>query len=75
MGRRQQQQDRTGWQPLQAPATDTSGFTRLARVHVLSTAADTLVAASLAGSLFFSIDPSAARWRVGLSRRGEMACP
>lgn len=65
MGPRQQQ-DRTGWQPLQAPVTEASGFTRLARVHVLSTAADTLVAASLAGSLFFSIPTGEARGRVAL---------
>jgi Major Facilitator Superfamily len=43
-----------------------SGFTRLARTHALLVSGDTLVALALAGSLFFSIDPSAARWRVGL---------
>src|SRR5690606_23235425 len=36
------------------------------RTHGLLVAGDTLVALALAGSLFFSIDPSAARWRVGL---------
>jgi MFS family permease len=35
-------------------------------VHVLSIAGDTLVTMSLAGSLFFSISPSAARGRVAL---------
>ena len=65
MGPRQHQ-DQAGWQPLQSPSAETSGFTRLARVHVLSTAADTLVAASLAGSLFFSIPTGEARGRVAL---------
>jgi hypothetical protein len=60
------QQDPAGWQPLQSPPGDTPAFTRLARVHVLSTAADTLVAASLAGSLFFSIPTGEARGRVAL---------
>ncbi|MDP9020850.1 MAG: MFS transporter, partial [Actinomycetota bacterium] len=41
-------------------------FTRLARTHALSTAGDTLVATALAGSLFFSISPDAARTRVAL---------
>lgn len=39
-------------------------FVRLARVHALSAASDACVAVALAGSLFFSIDPSAARSRV-----------
>lgn len=43
-----------------------SSFVRLSRVHALSAAGDAMVAVALAGSLFFSIDPSAARWRVGL---------
>jgi hypothetical protein len=59
-----------GWQPLSAPRRSTSlvasGFTRLARVHALSTAVDTLVATSLAGSLFFSIPTGEARGRVAL---------
>ncbi len=41
-------------------------FARLARAHALSTAGDTLVATALAGSLFFSISPDAARARVAL---------
>ncbi len=47
--------------PLSVPP-----FARLARAHVFLVAGDTLLALALAGSLFFSIDPSAARWRVGL---------
>ena len=61
-----------GWRPLQAPrhvgaeGFSVPAFTRLARVHALSTAADTLVATSLAGSLFFSIPTGEARGRVAL---------
>tara|TARA_B100000073_G_scaffold219400_1_gene182552 strand:- start:383 stop:1900 length:1518 start_codon:yes stop_codon:yes gene_type:complete len=43
-----------------------SPFVRLSRVHAFSAAGDAMVTVALAGSLFFSIDPSAARWRVGL---------
>ncbi len=39
-------------------------FGRLALVHVLLTAGDTLVTVSLAGSLFFSISPEAAKGKV-----------
>ncbi len=39
-------------------------FVRLARTHALHAAGDAIVAIALAGSLFFSIDPSAARSRV-----------
>ena len=39
-------------------------FGRLALTHVLSTAGDTMVTISLAGSLFFSISPNAAQSRV-----------
>ena len=35
-------------------------------MHAASAAADVAVAVALAGSLFFSIDPGQARWRVGL---------
>ncbi len=35
-------------------------------MHVLSVGGDALVAMALAGSLFFSVDPSGARWRVFL---------
>jgi hypothetical protein len=60
-----------GWQPLSTPRVGAEGFApspfaRLARVHALSTAADTLVATSLAGSLFFSIPTGEARGRVAL---------
>jgi len=41
-------------------------FARLARTHAFMVAGDTLVAVALAGSLFFSISPSAARGRVVL---------
>ncbi|WP_419918355.1 MFS transporter [Candidatus Poriferisocius sp.] len=41
-------------------------FLRLVRVHTLSAAGDAMVTIALAGSLFFSIDPSAARVRVTL---------
>src|ERR1700675_423799 len=39
-------------------------FGRLALVHVVMTAGDTLLTVSLAGSLFFSISPEAAKNRV-----------
>ncbi|HUF34040.1 MAG TPA: MFS transporter [Acidimicrobiales bacterium] len=59
-----------GWRPL-APsptpgATATAPFARLARAHAFSSAGDTLIAMALAGSLFFSISPDAARTRVAL---------
>lgn len=41
-------------------------FTQLARVHALSTIGDGCIAVALAGSIFFSIDPADARWRVAL---------
>jgi hypothetical protein len=43
-----------------------SPFSRLAVVHILAVAGDTLVTMALAGSLFFSISPQAARGRVAL---------
>lgn len=39
-------------------------FTRLARTHACHAAGEAVVAIALAGSLFFSLDPSAARSRV-----------
>ncbi len=64
------------WQPISNRGGDDAGprntslqispFTRLARTHALGSAADGIVAVALAGSIFFSIDPSAARWRVAL---------
>jgi MFS family permease len=59
----------SGWRSLRSSrpsATVPLPFTRLARTHALSTAGDTLVAMALAGSLFFSISPDAARTRVAL---------
>jgi hypothetical protein len=41
-------------------------FARLARVHVLSAGGDALIALALAGSLFFNLEPDAARPRVAL---------
>lgn len=62
-----------GWQPLRRPAGSAgplglgrSPFSRLAVVHILAVAGDTLVTMALAGSLFFSISPQAARGRVAL---------
>ena len=62
-----------GWQPLRKPprrggaaGLSRSPFSRLAVVHVLAVAGDTLVTMALAGSLFFSITPQAARGRVAL---------
>jgi hypothetical protein len=62
-----------GWQPLSKPprrvgaeAFHLSPFARLARSHVFAAAGDALVTIALANSLFFDIDPDAARWRVFL---------
>ena len=62
-----------GWQPLRRPprpggplGLGTTPFARLALVNVLAVAGDTLVTMALAGSLFFSISPQAARGRVAL---------
>jgi MFS family permease len=59
----------SGWRPTSkgrpgADAFVVSPFTRLARTHVLAVAGDTLIAIALAGSLFFNIDPTDARWKV-----------
>jgi hypothetical protein len=43
-----------------------SPFTRLARVHACQVAGDALIALALANSLFFSIEPDAARNKVAL---------
>ena len=67
----------SGWQPIRRPARSwaaravaplhgPSPFARLAMVHVVSISGDTLVTTALAGSLFFSISPGAARGRVAL---------
>lgn len=49
------------------PRLVASPFSRLAVAHALSLAGDALVTMALAGSLFFSISPGAARGRVTLS--------
>lgn len=48
-------------------------FGRLALTHGLALGGDALVALVLAGSLFFSIDPSGARWRIALYLAFTMA--
>ena len=58
---------KAGWKPLRAPgagSTRQSPFSRLATAHCLAVGGDTLVTMALAGSLFFSISPSAAQGRV-----------
>ena len=62
-----------GWRPARTPPAErpqdkfvSSPFARLARVHAFSVAGDALIALALANSLFFSIDPTAARWRIAL---------
>jgi hypothetical protein len=67
-----QDEPATGWRPLRTPAPadrrlEASPFSRLAVTHALSVAGDALVTMALAGSLFFSISPNAARGRVLLS--------
>lgn len=44
----------------------TTPFGKLARTHALGAFADGMIAIALAGSIFFSVSPDAARWRVGL---------
>lgn len=61
-----------GWQPLHRQPRPRQGglsrspFSRLAIVHMLAVAGDTFVTMALAGSLFFSISPQAARGKVAL---------
>lgn len=62
-----------GWEPHRSPrqrkgadAFHLSPFARLARTHVLVATGDALVTIALANSLFFDLDPNAARWRVFL---------
>ncbi|MDP9441462.1 MAG: hypothetical protein M3P34_04630 [Actinomycetota bacterium] len=68
------------WRELRPPAAASgpgnlwaSGFSRLTLTHALSTGGDALVTMALAGSLFFSISPDAARGRVALSLLLTMA--
>jgi len=59
----------SGWMPLrkpERPGASNTAFARLATTHVLGVAGDTLVTMALAGSLFFSISPNAARNKVAL---------
>lgn len=69
----------TGWSPLRRTTGSAAGrittppFRRLAVAHVLSLAGDAMVTVALAGSLFFSISPSAARGRLTLSLLLTMA--
>ncbi|MGH9213076.1 MAG: hypothetical protein ACRD2C_20760 [Acidimicrobiales bacterium] len=63
--------EQTGWQQLTpkrsgAAAFVVTPFARLARTHATAVAGDTLIAMALAGSLFFSIDPSQAKSKVAL---------
>jgi hypothetical protein len=69
-----------GWEPLSKPRRRAgpspfviTPFTRLARTHAAAVAGDTLIALALAGSLFFDIDPSAARSKVALYLAFTMA--
>src|SRR6478672_4423628 len=71
-------EEASGWRPLQAPEgrasprsalktiTGTSPFARLSLTHLFAVSGDALVTMALAGSLFFSISPDAARGRVAL---------
>jgi hypothetical protein len=49
------------------PGAAPSAFSRLAVAHAFALAGDAMVTVALAGSLFFSISPTAARGRVALS--------
>ena len=64
----------SGWQQFQ-PGNGGAGlpFARFARAHALLGAGDALVALALAGSLFFSISPDAARGRVAVYLMVTMA--
>ena len=57
-----------GWEPLRRGRRTgtTLPYARYARAHALLGAGDTLIALALAGSLFFSISPDAARDKVVL---------
>lgn len=58
-----------GWRELRRPPAPPRPptFARLTRTHALAMGGDTAVTLALAGSLFFSISPTAARGRVALS--------
>jgi hypothetical protein len=61
-----------GWRPMSVPNTParaklgSTPFGLLARLQALGSAADGAVAVALAGSIFFAVQPGAARWRVAL---------
>ncbi|GAC1478765.1 MAG: hypothetical protein NVS1B12_15420 [Acidimicrobiales bacterium] len=72
----------TGWEPLRSAASvrtaaprtrDQEAFLRLALTHAIVMGADAFVTVALAGSLFFSISPTAARGRVAFSLLFTMA--
>ena len=52
------------WASTQDLFDQTTAFGRLALVHVIMMAGDTLVTVSLAGSLFFSVSPTEAKGKV-----------
>jgi len=54
------------WGQPPRPAPGFSPFQRLARVHAAATSTDAVIAVALAGSIFFSISPDAARDRIAL---------
>jgi MFS family permease len=58
-----------GWRELRRPVAPPRPptFGRLTRTHALAMGGDTAITMALAGSLFFSISPTAARGRVALS--------
>ena len=66
--------NRPGWEPLRKQTSAASvnsrltlsPFGRLARTHAMGAAGDGAVALALAGSIFFSISPSAARTSIAL---------
>ena len=64
-----------GWTELRRPVRPPSppAFARLTRTHALAMGGDTAITLALAGSLFFSISPTAARGRVALSLLLTMA--
>lgn len=65
--------DRAGMRDVVPPIDIATPFGRLALTHGLALGGDALVALVLAGSLFFSIDPAGARWRIALYLAFTMA--
>jgi hypothetical protein len=60
--------DAGGWRDLRRPPhREPTVFQRLTATHALAVAGDTLITMAMAGSLFFSISPTAARGRVAVS--------